>query len=102
MDTTPFCVLVNKVIASDRIVFGDLRRLQRDALPTGATSREEIEILLALDSLGQLDEDWPGQSQSAQTIKLSPNIPKPVPGLRKALHRLKVRQDALVVRILPR
>ena len=39
---------------------GDLRSLQRDVLPTGATSREEIETLLSLDSLGNVDEDWPG------------------------------------------
>src|SRR5215208_1842287 len=59
MDTTPLCVFVTKVTASNRIVFGDLRRLRRDVLPTGATSREEIETLLSLDSLGQLDDDWP-------------------------------------------
>src|SRR5215208_5382626 len=59
MDTTPLCVFVNKVRASNRIVFGDLRRLQRDVLPTGAPSREEIETLLSLDSLGQLNDDWP-------------------------------------------
>src|SRR5215212_3872082 len=59
MDTTPLCAFVNKVMASDRIVFGDLRRLRRDVLPTGATSREEVEALLSLDSLGQLDDDRP-------------------------------------------
>jgi len=36
------CVFVNKETASNRIVFGDLRRLQRDVLPNGPTSREEI------------------------------------------------------------
>jgi len=60
MDTTPLCVFVTKVTASHRIVFGDLRRLQRDVLPTGATSREEVETLLSLDSMGNVDEDWPG------------------------------------------
>src|SRR5215216_2897225 len=59
MDTTPLCVFVNKVTANNRIVFGDLRRLQRDVLPTGPTSREGIETLLSLNSLGQLDDDWP-------------------------------------------
>ena len=59
MDTTPLGVFVTKATASNRIVFGDLRRLQRDVLPTGATSREEVEALLSLDSLGQLDDDWP-------------------------------------------
>src|SRR5215217_4527130 len=60
MDTTPLCVFVTKVMASNRVVFGDLRRLQRDVLPTGPTTREEIETLLSLDSLGNVDEDWPG------------------------------------------
>src|SRR5215218_7196147 len=59
MDTTPLCVFVTKVTANNRIVFGDLRRLRRDVLPTGATSGEEVEALLSLDSLGQLDDDWP-------------------------------------------
>ena len=60
MDTTPLCVFVTKVTRSHRIVFGDLRRLRRDVLPTGPATREEIEALLSLDSLGQLDDDWPG------------------------------------------
>ena len=60
MDTTPLCVFVSKVTTKNRIVFGDLRRLQRDVLPTGPTSREDIEALLSLDSAGQVDEDWPG------------------------------------------
>ena len=59
MDTTPLGVFVTKVTASNRIVFGDLRRLQRNVLPAGPTSREEIETLLSLDSMGQVDEDWP-------------------------------------------
>ena len=59
MDTTPLCMFATKVTRNHRIVFGDLRRLQRDVLPTGATSREQIETLLSLDSLGQLDDDWP-------------------------------------------
>jgi hypothetical protein len=59
MDTTPLCVFVTKVTASNRLVFGDLRRLQRDVLPAGPTSRDEIETLLSLDSMGQVDEDWP-------------------------------------------
>ena len=60
MDTTPLCVFVTKVTRNHRIVFGDLRRLQRDVLPTGPATREEIETLLSLDSLGQVDDDWPG------------------------------------------
>ena len=60
MDTTPLCAFANKVTRSNRIVFGDLRRLQRDVLPTGPSCREDIETLLSLDSLGQLDDEWPG------------------------------------------
>jgi hypothetical protein len=59
MDTTPLCAFASKVTRSNRIVFGDLRRLQRDVLPTGPTCREEIETLLSLDSSGQVDDAWP-------------------------------------------
>ena len=46
MDTTPLGVFASKARASNRLLYGDLRRLQRDVLPTGARSREEIEVLL--------------------------------------------------------
>ena len=59
MDTTPLGVFVRKVTARNRILFADLRRLRRDVLPDGPTSREEIETLLALDSMGRVDQDWP-------------------------------------------
>ena len=59
MDTTPLGVFVRKVTARNRILFADLRRLRRDVLPDGPTSREEIETLRALDSIGQVDQDWP-------------------------------------------
>ena len=59
MDTTPLCVFASKARASNRLLYGDLRRLQRDVLPTGATSREEVEVLLSLDSIERVDEDWP-------------------------------------------
>jgi hypothetical protein len=53
MDTTPLRVFATKARASNRLLYGDLRRLQRDVLPAGATSREEVEILLsALPSSG--------------------------------------------------
>ena len=39
---------VTKALLTKRIGFGDLRRLQRDILPDGITSREEAEILIAL------------------------------------------------------
>jgi hypothetical protein len=60
MDTTPLGLFATKARASNRLLYGDLRRLQRDVLPTGATSREEIETLLSLDWIERVDQDWPG------------------------------------------
>jgi hypothetical protein len=59
MDTTPLGVFASKARASNRLLYGDLRRLQRDVLPTGARSREEVEALLSLDWVERVDEDWP-------------------------------------------
>ena len=58
MDTTPLRAFASKARASNRLLYGDLRRLQRDVLPTGATSREEIETLLSLDWIERVDRDW--------------------------------------------
>src|SRR5215213_2763204 len=38
----------SKVQAAGRISFGDVRRLQRDILPDGISSRDEAELLLTL------------------------------------------------------
>ena len=59
MDTTPLCVFATKARSSNRLLYGDLRRLQRDVLPTGAKSREEVEVLLSLDRIERVDRDWP-------------------------------------------
>jgi hypothetical protein len=59
MDTTPLCVFASKARASNRLLYGDLRRLQRDVLPTGATSRKEVQVLLSLDWIERVDRDWP-------------------------------------------
>ena len=49
-----------RVLAEDRILFGDLKRLQRDILPSRITCREEAEILLFLDSaVHRTDREWP-------------------------------------------
>src|SRR5215203_6706173 len=52
----------NKVQAAGRISFGDVKRLQRDILPDGISSREEAELLLTLEqTVGQADRafaDW--------------------------------------------
>ena len=60
MDTTPLRAFASKARASNRLLYGDLRRLQRDVLPAGAMTREEIELLLSLDGLDRLDDGWPG------------------------------------------
>ena len=59
MDTAPLTLFAQKVSASNRLLFADLRRLRRDILPNGITSREEAEVLLGLDHLERLDDEWP-------------------------------------------
>jgi hypothetical protein len=50
---------VARALADNRILFGDLRRLQRDILPARITTREEAEILLFLDSVVErTDREW--------------------------------------------
>jgi hypothetical protein len=45
--------------ARGRITFGDVRRLHRDYLPGGVSSREEAEMLLELDTrIGRADSAW--------------------------------------------
>jgi hypothetical protein len=49
----------NAAIQSKRIRFGDLRRLKRDILPARITTREEAEVLIALDSVVEkADREW--------------------------------------------
>ena len=52
-------MFASKARTCNRLLYGDLRRLQRDVLPTGATSREEVEVLLSLDRIERVDRDWP-------------------------------------------
>jgi len=50
---------VSQTRQAGRIRFGDLRRLQRDILPGRVTTREEAELLLALDrAIRKADRDW--------------------------------------------
>jgi hypothetical protein len=50
---------VSKTVEHDRILFGDLRRLQRDILPARITTREQAEVLIALDSsVDRADREW--------------------------------------------
>ena len=61
MSRTPLQLFVDRVLADDRILFGDLRRLQRDILPSSISTREEAEILLFLDAaVHRTDREWPG------------------------------------------
>src|SRR6185312_9492915 len=52
----------NNVQQAGRISFGDVKRLQRDILPDGISSRDEAELLLILEqSMGRTDRtfgDW--------------------------------------------
>jgi hypothetical protein len=59
---------VGKVLAHNRIGYGDLRRLQRDILPIGITTREEAEALIGLDqAVTRVDDGWPGFLAAAVT-----------------------------------
>ncbi|WP_406854638.1 hypothetical protein ABEG18_19105 [Alsobacter sp. KACC 23698] len=49
----------DRALETNRIGFGDLRRLQRDVLPLRITTTDEAELLLAIDgSLVRADRDW--------------------------------------------
>ena len=51
---------VTKALLTRRIGFGDIRRLQRDILPDGITTREEAEVLIALDqAIERIDKPGP-------------------------------------------
>ena len=50
---------VEQVSDAGHIRFGDLRRLQRDLLPSRITSPEEAELLISLDrAVRKFDRDW--------------------------------------------
>jgi hypothetical protein len=59
---------VSRVATSKRLNFADLRRLERDVLPNGVTSRADAEALIALDAaLDRADAGWP--SYLVSTVK---------------------------------
>jgi hypothetical protein len=61
MSPTSLHHFVLRILADNRILFGDLKRLQRDILPARITTREEAEILLCLDSMVHTaDREWTG------------------------------------------
>src|SRR5215510_2607235 len=50
---------VTITVLHNRITFGDVRRLQRDCLPQGITSREQAEVLIRLDAMiERADRAW--------------------------------------------
>ena len=50
---------VKTTSATNRITFGDVKRLRRTILPEGLISREEVEQLLDLDAtVGRRDQAW--------------------------------------------
>jgi hypothetical protein len=59
MNTTNLQDFVTKTAAKNRITFGDVRRLQRDVLPDGISTREEAELLIRLDGeVARADGAW--------------------------------------------
>ena len=107
-ETTPLDVFVAKARASNRLLYGDLRRLQRDILPTGATSREDVEALLSLDWIERVDKEWPGYLARVVTdFVLSMSNPpadtvdaETAAWLVSILAHLKPKTAALVLRCL--
>lgn len=59
MDNSRLQDFVTITVRRNRITFGDVRRLQRDCLPHGITSRQQAEILLRLDHMVErADRAW--------------------------------------------
>jgi hypothetical protein len=59
MENSKLQDFVTITVLHNRITFGDVRRLQRDHLPHGVTSREQVEMLLQLDGMiDRADRAW--------------------------------------------
>ena len=59
MENSKLQDFVTITVLHNRITFGDVRRLQRDYLPHGVTSREEAELLIRLDGMiERADRAW--------------------------------------------
>jgi hypothetical protein len=59
MSITSLQDFVTKTAAKSRITFGDVRRLQRDVLPDGVSSRDQAELLISLDAeVARADGSW--------------------------------------------
>ena len=72
MNSSSLSQFVTTALVDKRIRFADLRRLQRDILPDGPSTRDEAEALLALDHVIQrADRAWPDYLASAIKFVLS-------------------------------
>lgn len=81
MARTSLHQFVARVLAEDRILFGDLKRLQRDILPARITSREEAEILLRIDDDALLELGMaPRSAGMSHEGKLADGTSSPVVG----------------------
>src|SRR5215207_10072533 len=59
---------VTKALERNRISFGNLRRLQRTVLPHGFVTREQAEVLIALEqTIARTDKAWAGYLVAAIT-----------------------------------
>jgi len=59
MENSKLQDFVTITVLHNRITFGDVRRLQRDHLPHGVASREQVEMLLQLDGMiDRADRAW--------------------------------------------
>ena len=59
MDNSKLQDFVTITVLHNRITLGDVRRLQRDYLPHGLASREQVELLLQLDGMiDRADRAW--------------------------------------------
>src|SRR5215471_12541907 len=59
MESSKLHDFVTITVLHNRITFGDVRRLQRDYLPHGVASREQVEMLLHLDGMiDRADRAW--------------------------------------------
>jgi hypothetical protein len=59
MDNAKLHEFVTNAAVRSQITFGDVRRLQRDYLPGGVSTREEAELLISLDGrVDRADRAW--------------------------------------------
>ncbi len=66
--STSLRAFVSKALERNRISFGDLRRLQRTVLPHGLLTREQAEVLIALEqTIARTDKAWAGYLVAALT-----------------------------------